>query len=309
MDNQNCELLFEYLRSILYDSEIHTLDIADLDEPFKKLGMGLQYLEQAVKEMKAYTADLAAGNLSVPCPGRENFLCENLKSLHANLNHLTLQAKLVAAGDYSQKVSYMGEFSEAFNTMIKQLCERDELLKLEAEREKKKADSLEDHAYMDMLTYIGNRYYFEEKTSALLKKHSSFTLCYVDLDHLKYINDKFGHMEGDKYLKDFVYAVKRRIRNDDIFARMGGDEFCIVFLNCERSIVHEKMEQILIEFENKAHQDYPASFSCGIIEVNDAEKEWTISEMLEAADRVMYEQKRIHKQRYEIELKLDRKDI
>ena len=53
MDDQNCELLFEYLRSILYDSEIHTLDIEVLDDPFKKLGMGLQYLEQAVKEIYA----------------------------------------------------------------------------------------------------------------------------------------------------------------------------------------------------------------------------------------------------------------
>lgn len=302
MDDQNCELLFEYLRSILYDSEIHTLDIEVLDEPFKKLGMGLQYLEQAVKEIKAYTAALAAGNLSCPCPGRENFLCENLKSLHANLNHLTLQAKLVAGGDYSQKVSYMGEFSEAFNTMIRQLCERDELLKLETERAKKKADNFEDHAYTDMLTYIGNRYYFEEKTSALLKEHCPFTLCYVDLDHLKYINDKFGHMEGDKYLKDFVHVVKQRIRSDDIFARMGGDEFCIVFLKCEKSIVQEKIEQILIEFENTAHQEYFASFSYGIIEAKDGEKEWTIGEMLEAADKAMYGQKRIHKQKYKNEL-------
>ena len=109
MDETNCDKLFEYLRSILYDAEIEKLDIDSLDEPFRKLGMGLQFLAHAVREMKQYTAALAAGNLSVPSPSRENFLCENLKNIHANLNHLTWQAKQVARGDYSQSVSCMGE--------------------------------------------------------------------------------------------------------------------------------------------------------------------------------------------------------
>ena len=142
MDETNCDKLFEYLRSILYDAEIEKLDIDSLDEPFRKLGMGLQFLAHAVHEMKQYTAALAAGNLSVPSPSRENFLCENLKNIHANLNHLTWQAKQVARGDYSQSVSYMGEcseafnamgeFSEAFNAMVAQLRERDAKVKEEA---------------------------------------------------------------------------------------------------------------------------------------------------------------------------------
>ncbi len=301
-DNRNCELLFEYLRSILYDSEIRTLDIEALDEPFRKLGMGLQYLEEAVKEMKSYTADLAVGNLSGAYPARGNFLCGNLKSLHANLKHLTLQAKLVAAGDYSQQVSYMGEFSDAFNTMIKQLRERDELLKREVEREKEKADSLSDYAYMDSLTYIGNRYYFEEQMTALLNQQEPFILCYLDLDHLKYVNDRFGHIEGDKYLKYFVEVVKKRIRDGDIFARIGGDEFCIIFQKCEKQVVQKKMEDILTEFQNTARKDYIIGFSYGILEVLKSENVPDIDEVLEEADAVMYEQKRMHKKEYEKEL-------
>lgn len=48
MDNRNCEMLFEYLRSILYDSTIETLDISKLDEPYRKLGRGMQFLQHAV---------------------------------------------------------------------------------------------------------------------------------------------------------------------------------------------------------------------------------------------------------------------
>ena len=54
-----------------------------------------------------------------------NFLCENLKNLHANLNHLTWQAQQVTKGDYSQHVAFLGEFSTAFNEMTRQLQERE----------------------------------------------------------------------------------------------------------------------------------------------------------------------------------------
>ena len=150
MENRNCELLFEYLRSILYDSEVKPLEIDSLDEPFQKLGMGLQYLETAVKEMKQCSAALSKGDLSSFKPARENFLCENLKNIHANLNHLTWQAKQVAKGDYSQTVSYLGEFSEAFNTMTEQLREREKSLKLIAEQEKKHAEMAESYSQLLM---------------------------------------------------------------------------------------------------------------------------------------------------------------
>ena len=87
--------------------------------------MGLQCLDRAVQELKAYSAALSVGNLSDCSPSRDNPLCENLKNMQANLNHLTWQAKQVAKGDYSQTVSYLGEFSEAFNTMTAQLRERE----------------------------------------------------------------------------------------------------------------------------------------------------------------------------------------
>ena len=149
MDNRNCEMLFEYLRSILYDSTIETLDISKLDEPYRKLGRGMQFLQHAVEEMLAYYADLSQGNLSGPVPEKDNFLCVNLKNMHANLNHLTWQAEQVAAGDYSQQVSYLGEFSNAFNMMTRQLKEREAELKQEAEKIQKRTEVIE--AYNELL--------------------------------------------------------------------------------------------------------------------------------------------------------------
>ena len=226
MEEKNCEILFEYLRDIIYDSENAKLDLEQLDEPFWKLGKGLQYLDKAVKEMKHYSAELSQGNLSIEAPGRDNFLCENLKNIHANLNHLTWQAKQVAKGDYSQSVSYLGEFSEVFNTMTKQLKEREE--------------ELEEEAYRDKLTGIGNRHLFHERAETMLVTGEKIVFCYCDLDHLKYVNDHFGHQEGNRYLLHFVETVKANIRSGDLFVRLGGDEFCVVLLNCSQEIMQEK---------------------------------------------------------------------
>lgn len=410
MEEKNCERLFEYLRSILYDTKVQELNIEELDEPFRKLGMGLQYLDHAVQEMKAYSADLSIGNLSGFYPGRDNFLCENLKNLHANLNHLTWQAKQVASGDYSQQVFYLGEFSEAFNTMTKQLCEREKLLKQEAEKEKRRAAAIEgyhelflemmrrsneqilvvdaetreimygnlreerepdssreqttleqlvasredisekiweisdgrgrvfrvitvliewqgrrayahilrdvtqekqeterlaDQAYTDLLTGIGNRFYFKEQAEQLLKQNVPILCCYFDLDHLKYINDRYGHAEGDEYIRRFVRAVKIRIREKDIFARIGGDEFCAVFQDCPEETAREKLAQILEDFRSINGDRYPSGFSYGMIEIKEEAARLTVSDMMRLADAEMYKQKRLHKQTYEKELEFN----
>ena len=60
--------------------KIQPLDVEQLDEPFRKLGRGLQYFAKTLTETKQYEAALSRGNLSVQPPPRENFLCENLKN-------------------------------------------------------------------------------------------------------------------------------------------------------------------------------------------------------------------------------------
>ena len=284
MEEKNCEILFEYLRDIIYDSENAKLDLEQLDEPFWKLGKGLQYLDKAVKEVKHYSAEISKGNLSIEAPGRDNFLCENLKNIHANLNHLTWQAKQVAKGDYSQSVSYLGEFSEAFNTMTKQLKEREE--------------ELEEEAYRDKLTGIGNRHLFHERAETMLATGKKIVFCYCDLDHLKYVNDYFGHQEGDQYLKHFVDIVKANIRPEDLFVRLGGDEFCIVLLNCSKEIMKKKFEHVYEVFCKEEDNDYPKSFSYGITELPERHDIVSTEEILQRADEVMYEYKRKHKEKY-----------
>ena len=286
-DDRNCALLFEYLRSILYDPQTQPLDVNALDEPFQKLGMGLQFLDHAVKEMKEYSAALSNGTLSVTLPGRDNFLCENLKNVHANLNHLTWQAKQVAKGDYSQRVSSLGEFSEAFNTMTAQLKERESVLKEEARQEKEQAS-------IDPLTHVGNRYYFQREIEELLKADDELVFCYCDLDHLKYINDNYGHGEGDWYLRHFTESVKKVIRENDLFARIGGDEFCIILKDCPQEVAYSKFYLIQHDFAKQARKPYEKNFSFGIVRLPAGHGPVDLEKLLHDADHAMYQQKRTH---------------
>lgn len=292
MQDQNCELMFEYLRSILYDAVPHPLDAAALDEPYRKLGMGLQVLDGYVREMKAYSAALSRGNLSVEPPARDNLLCENLKNIHANLNHLTWQAKQVAKGDYSQTVSYLGEFSDAFNSMTAQLKERENAILEEAQQEQA---TLEQEAYHDPLTGIGSRNWFQKAAQDVLDEGTAAVFCYCDLDRLKYVNDTFGHAEGDWYLCHFVEEVKRVIREGDIFARVGGDEFCLILRNCAPELVVDKMTCAQRAFSRDSSHSYEKSFSFGIVALPGNHTVLDLDSILKQADAAMYEQKKMHK--------------
>ena len=157
-------------------------------------------------------------------------------------------------------------------------------------QEKKEQDQLHKQAHMDALTQVGNRYYFQDEMQKLLDSKISATLCYCDLDHLKYVNDNYGHDKGDTYICDFVAILKSNIREDDIIARLGGDEFCILFKNGSIDSINSKMKLINEKFSKQA-KDYPQSFSFGTVYI-DGNKETSLLKILQTADQRMYAQKR-----------------
>ncbi|MCL2305612.1 MAG: ATP-binding protein [Planctomycetaceae bacterium] len=115
------DIIFTYLRDIIYNPLGASLDIESLPESFKDVGKGLQYLNSLISETRIFAKELSIGNLDCAVPSARNEIAAPLKSLHAALLHLTWQAQQVAMGDYRQCVDFMGEFSRAFNHMIEQL--------------------------------------------------------------------------------------------------------------------------------------------------------------------------------------------
>ena len=114
---ESCRQLTRYLNAILHDPEQARLDMDRLSGSCRELGEALRDLQTLAQDLTYYSTQLSKGNLSIDFPRSGSSLYSGLKNLHANLKHLTWQAGQVSKGDYSQRVSFLGEFSEAFNTM------------------------------------------------------------------------------------------------------------------------------------------------------------------------------------------------
>ena len=125
--DQVAMVLFEYLRRAIYEPSSAELDPETLPENFQALGKGLKYFVECAMEAKELAQTLAKGDLTAKSPSRGNEIAASLKSLQASLRHLTWQTQQIAAGDYLQRVNFMGEFSAAFNAMTHQLEERRKL--------------------------------------------------------------------------------------------------------------------------------------------------------------------------------------
>jgi hypothetical protein len=121
MTNPAARQLYNYLSDVMRHPHKAKLDIEQLPEDFREFGRELVGFCESVMQARSLAEDLAQGRLDTPLPPRDNLVADPLKSLHAALRHLTWQTQQVAAGDYQQRVEFMGDFSAAFNTMVERL--------------------------------------------------------------------------------------------------------------------------------------------------------------------------------------------
>jgi len=122
------DILFEYLHGIIYKPSEASLDIQCLPEAFGDFGKGMQYLGSIISETREFAKELAVGNLNCTPPPSTNEIASSLKMLHSSLRHLTWQTQQVAKGDYNQRVNFMGDFSIAFNNMVKLLEQKQKII-------------------------------------------------------------------------------------------------------------------------------------------------------------------------------------
>lgn len=123
-DKQAIDILFSFLRDIIFLPEKAELDLALLPYEFQDLGEGMQYLSKCVLENKKFVSALAKGNFQSDPPSVENIIAAPAKALQGSLRHIAWQMQQVAKGDYGQQINYMGDFAENFNIMVHQLEER-----------------------------------------------------------------------------------------------------------------------------------------------------------------------------------------
>ncbi|MDR1961935.1 MAG: diguanylate cyclase [Gracilibacteraceae bacterium] len=162
--------------------------------------------------------------------------------------------------------------------------------------EKKHLMELEDYAYRDTLTKKYSRHYGMTVLHRMIEERKPFALCFVDLDNLKYVNDEFGHSEGDAYILRIV-KILDEFAPDALISRLGGDEFMIIAEGWTMEEAAKKMEELRVKLRdeyNSPEAAYSHSFSFGVVEKS-ADGSCTASDLLGSADEKMYAYKRAHK--------------
>ncbi len=126
---------------------------------------------------------------------------------------------------------------------------------------------------------------------------AKLTICFVDINNLKFVNDKFGHTEGDKLISIVSSSISENLRGMDIVARMGGDEFIVIFAGCDLSKAREIWGRILEKFKKinlSGELNFPVGISSGFVEY-DPEKHTSVKTLIREADQKMYTDKRLRK--------------
>lgn len=152
----------------------------------------------------------------------------------------------------------------------------------------------------DALTGAYNRRYVFDRTEEIIKEYKNiqktFSVCILDIDFFKKINDNYGHQAGDYVLKEFTRIIEENLRPYDILGRYGGEEFIVILNNIDEEQGSFIIKRILDIIRDTTFvfngNDIKFTFSGGIASCKEINKdEITIDKLVEIADRRMYKAK------------------
>jgi diguanylate cyclase (GGDEF)-like protein len=147
---------------------------------------------------------------------------------------------------------------------------------------------------IDHLTSAANSRYFYEvaqmEINRIRRYQHPFTLAFIDIDDFKSVNDKFGHKTGDLVLQKVVHSFMQNVRDTDVIARVGGDEFIILFPETGQEfaqtvfpVIHDTL------LKDMQKNDLSITFSIGVVICVAAPP--TIDDIVKIADDLMYSAK------------------
>lgn len=150
-------------------------------------------------------------------------------------------------------------------------------------------------ARIDPLTGLANRRDFHEAVTAeigrSIRYKRPFTLAMLDLDHFKEINDTQGHKTGDRVLKETAAVLRAQVRNTDLPARIGGDEFAILFPETDERGARQLLPELHRRLARAMKQaNWPVTTSIGAVTFHKPPRD--AEHVLAEADQRMYQVKR-----------------
>lgn len=196
------------------------------------------------------------------------------------------------------------DVSLVFDTYIRSLVSEIEISKQKAEKYannmeakvKERTQQLENLSRTDPLTGLLNVRHLNEITTRILRaaqrRLEAVSICYIDIDNFKTINDTLGHQTGDDVLQKTAKVIEQSSRGEDCCFRYGGDEFCVILPNCNAVEVEN---EFIKRLEKKLkQQQLHISLSYGIVDTG-PQNYIDASEMINLADKKMYQHKRAQK--------------
>jgi len=160
----------------------------------------------------------------------------------------------------------------------------------------KRLQELEFAANFDALTKQYNRNYGINLLNIWITERKVFSLGFVDMDNLKYVNDVYGHLEGDRYIL-MVAKILNKFSSDVMVCRLGGDEFMLLQLGWSQEESESQLEALrkqLMDMRETKNLPYFVSLSYGVVEITE-DNVLSSSEILEIADSRMYLYKKTRK--------------
>ncbi len=156
----------------------------------------------------------------------------------------------------------------------------------------------EESAIIDALTGSLNRRGFYllagQQIKLAIRKDLEIGIIFADMDNLKQINDHFGHLEGDRALSRMAKILKGSVREADVVARYGGDEFVVLLIGVSipdiEQVVLRKIEENIARYNSGGDRDYALSISVGY-SIHDTRQVFSLDELISMADRAMYKRK------------------
>lgn len=155
-----------------------------------------------------------------------------------------------------------------------------------------------EKATRDSLTGIYNRQFFEDTIARIITQrnedHSGMGLIIFDIDHFKKVNDTYGHPAGDAVIKEVGRRIPKVVRGDDIFSRIGGEEFALILRTSDPDLVEKMTERVrksvesqFFEIDERALEITVSVGSCFVI----GETGVSFQTLYDAADKALYEAK------------------
>jgi diguanylate cyclase (GGDEF)-like protein len=123
-------------------------------------------------------------------------------------------------------------------------------------------ESSRHEAATDKLTGLPNRRLLESQIATLIERSTPFVLVLADLDKFKNLNDSYGHEVGDRALQLFAQVLRDKVRGNDVIARLGGEEFVLVYPNMSVTTSIEAIERIRDGLANALAVSRLPEFTC-----------------------------------------------